>query len=245
VRLTAATLAVQHPGPLSAVHLRAAAAAGQVDDRGVLVDPDHRGARRRSRRGPDGQFRHPGPHPVEVRQDAQPGQHAQPGFGLAGRGPDGGDPVGERDRPGGTSGQRRPVPPGGLDGGPDPGAAQRPGQELRVPAGQVDQAGAVDQRGQVFGSGLAAVPDEHRDLLDAEPFGLRRAQVEPVPEPVRALGRRRGRDLDVATRASLDQGALDARHDLQVLAAAHQRERARSRVHGPTVAEPWAPYRAT
>ena len=43
----------------------------------------------------------------------------------------------------------------------------------------------MDQRGQVFGSGLVTVPDEHRDRLDAEPFGLRRAQVEPVPEPAR------------------------------------------------------------
>ena len=64
------------------------------------------------------------------------------------------------------------------------------------------------------------------------------AQVEPVPESVRALGRRRGRDLDVTARASLDQGALDTRHDGQVLAAAHQRQRAGSRLHGPTVSEP-------
>jgi hypothetical protein len=220
------------------VHLPAAAAAGQVDDRGVLVDADHRGAGRRARRGPGGQVRRQGAHPVEMRQDAQPRQHAEPGLGRAGRSPDGGDPVGERDRPGGAAGQRRARPPGGFDGGPDPRAAQGPGEELRVAAGQVDQASAGYQGGQVFGSGLVAVPDDHGNRLRTETFGLGRAQVEPVPQPLRALGRRRGRDLDVAARAPLDQGTLDARHDLQVLAAAHQRERARSRVHGPTVAEP-------
>ena len=228
----------QDPGLLAAVHVPVAAAAGQVDDRGVLVDADHRGAGGRARRGPGGQVRCPGPHPVEVRQDAQPRQHAEPGLGRASRRPDGGDPVGERDRPGGAAGQRRARPPGGLDGGPDPRAAQGPGQELRAAARQVDQAGAGYQGGQVFGSGLVAVPDHHGNLLDAETFGLRGAQVEPVPEPVRTLGRRRGRDLDVTARASLDQGALNTRHDGQVLAAAHQRQRAGSRMHGPTVAEP-------
>jgi len=220
------------------VDLPAAAAAGQVDDRGVLVDADHRGTGGRTRRGPGGQVRRPRAHPVEVRQDAQPRQHAESGLGRASRSPDGGNPVGERDRPGGAAGQRRTRPTGGLDGGPDPGAAQGPGQELRAAARQVDQAGAGYQGGQVFGSGLVAVPDHHGNLLDAETFGLRGAQVEPVPEPVRTLGRRRGRDLDVTARASLDQGALNTRHDGQVLAAAHQRQRAGSRMHGPTVAEP-------
>ena len=76
----------QDPGLLPAVHLPAAAAAGQVDDRGVLVDADHRGTGGRARRGPGGQVRRPGPHPVEVRQDAQPRQHAEPGLGCRGPG---------------------------------------------------------------------------------------------------------------------------------------------------------------
>jgi hypothetical protein len=228
----------QDPGLLAAVHVPVAAAAGRVDDRGVLVDADHRGTRGRTRRGPGGQVGRPGPHPVEVRQDAQPRQHAEPGLRCAGWGPDGGDPVGERDRPRGAAGQRRAGPPGRLDGGPDPGAAQGPGQELRVAAGQVDQPGAVYQGGQVRGSGLVTVPDHHGNLLHAETFGLRGAQVEPVLQPVRPLGGRRGRDLDVTGRASLDQGAFDTRHDGQVLTAADQRQRARSRMHGPTVAEP-------
>jgi hypothetical protein len=174
--LAGAVLAAgQDPGLLPAVHLPAAAAAGQVDDRGVLVDADHGGTRGRTRRGPAGQVRRPGPHPVEVRQDAQPRQHAEPGLRCAGWGPDGGHPVGERDRPGGAASQRRARPPGGLDGGPDPGAAQGPGQELRVAAGQVDQAGAVDQGSQVRGSGLVAVPDYQGNLLHAETFGLRGA----------------------------------------------------------------------
>jgi hypothetical protein len=119
----------------------------------------------------------------------------------------------------------------------DPGPAQGPGQEPRVAAGQVDQAGPGDQRGQVLGSGFVAIPDHYRHLFHPEPFGLSRAQAEPVPQPLLALGRGRGGELHVTGRTARDQRALDLRHDRQVLAAAHERERSRSLwLHGLTLA---------
>ena len=220
--------AVQPPGVLPAVDLPAAAAAGQVEDRGVLVYPDHRRTRR-ARRGPPDQLGGPGPELVEMRQDAQPRQHAQPGPRLAVRSPHRRHPVGQGDRSRGASGQRRAGPPGGFDGRPDARPAQGPGEVGRVSAGQVDQAGARYQRRQLFGLGFGPVPDDHGNLLDPEPLGLGRAQIEPVLQALAPLGRRRRRDLDVPARASLDQQALDARHDRQVLAASHQRQRSRPR----------------
>ncbi len=223
-REPAVRLVVQPPGVLPAVDLPAAAAAGQVEDRGVLVYPDHRRTRR-ARRGPPDQLGGPGPELVEMRQDAQPRQHAQPGLRLAVRSPDRGHPVGQGDRSRRASGQRRAGPPGGFDGRPDARPAQGPGEVGRVSAGQVDQAGAGYQRRQLFGLGFGPVPDDHGNLLDPEPLGLGRAQVEPVLQAPPSLGRRRRRDLDVPARASLDQQALDVRHDRQVLAASHQRQR--------------------
>lgn len=99
----------------------------------------------------------------------------------------------------------------------------------------------MDQGGQILGLGFIAVPDGHGNLVYPEALGLRRAQVEPVLQALAPLGSCRRRDLDVTGRASGDQHALDARHDRQVLATSHERQRPRGRwnrwVHGPTVAQ--------
>ena len=219
---------VQPPRVLPAVDLPAAAAAGQVEDRGVFVYPDHRRTRR-ARRGPPDKLGGPGPELVEMRQDAQPRQHAKPGLRLAVRSPDRGHPVGQGDRSRRASRQRRAGPPGGFDGRPDARPAQGPREVERVSAGQVDQAGAGHQGGQIFGLGFGPVPDDHGNLIYPEPLGLGRAQIEPVLQALPPLGRRRRRDLDVPARASLDQQALDVRHDRQVLATSHQRQRPRPR----------------
>ena len=156
-RERAVRFAVQPPRVLPAVNLPAAAAAGQVEDRGVLVYPDH-GRTRRARLGPLHKLGSPGPELVEMRQDAQPRQHAQPGLRFAGRSPDRGHPVGQGNRSRRASGQRRAGQPGGFDGRPDARPAQGPGEVGRVSAGQVDQAGAVHQRRQVLGLGFGPGP---------------------------------------------------------------------------------------
>ena len=223
-RELAVRFAVQPPRVLPAVDLPAAAAAGQVEDRGVFVYPDRRRTRR-ARRGPPDKLGGPGSELVEMRQDAQPRQHAKPGLRLAVRSPDRGHPVGQGDRSRRASRQRRAGPPGGFDGRPDARPAQGPREVERVSAGQVDQAGAGHQGGQIFGLGFGPVPDDHGNLIYPEPLGLGRAQIEPVLQALPPLGRRRRGDLDVPARASVDQQALDVRHDRQVLAASHQRQR--------------------
>ena len=83
----------------------------------------------------------------------------------------------------------------------------------------------MDQGRQVRGLGFVAVPDHHRNLLNPQALGLRRAQAEPVPQALIPLRGGRRRDLDVTARAPVDQRPLDARHDRQVLATSHERER--------------------
>ncbi len=80
-RELAVRFAVQPPRVLPAVDLPVAPAAGQVEDRGVLVYPDHRRTRR-SRRGPLDKLGGPGPELVEMRQHAQPRQDAWPHLDL-------------------------------------------------------------------------------------------------------------------------------------------------------------------
>ena len=103
------------------------------------------------------------------------------------------------------------------------------GQIAGIAAGEVDETGSGHLRGEV--RTLRVLPVEHLkgDRFDSHGPVMRRAEVDPVPDPFGAFLGGGRREEDGALAAPGEQLGVDGDHHLEKLAASHQRHRPGSR----------------